>query len=102
MKMVLGCFASALLLAGCAGSGSFVAPAPEAWSFQQRAVTQSKDELTITTAVPGAEETRALTGLDLYGQGIQPVWLRVENNGDRTFWLVHKSVDPDYFSVLPS
>jgi hypothetical protein len=100
MNRALGCLASALLLAGCAGSGNFVAPSSDAWTFQQRAVTQSKDDLTITTAVPGAEETRALTGLDLYGQGIQPVWLRVENNGDRTYWLVHKSVDPDYFSPL--
>ena len=50
--------------------------------------------------MPSAEETRALFGLDLYAQGIQPVWLHAENSGDWRIRVALRSVDDDYFSPL--
>jgi hypothetical protein len=68
--------------------------------FLQRAQSQTQGPVTVRAAVPDAAETRALTGLDLYGQGIQPLWLEVSNRGDKplraTFW----SIDRDYFSPI--
>lgn len=41
----------------------------------QRALSEEQGPLRVTIAVPDAQETQSLTGLDLYSQGIQPVWL---------------------------
>ena len=51
-------------------------------------------------AVPDAAETMALTGLPLYEQGIQPVWLEVTNSGTDRLRLALWSIDPDYYSPL--
>lgn len=91
---------SSLLLAACAGTRVYVPSGASATAFQSRAVEQVNGPLRVRAAVPDAQETLALTGLDLHSQGIQPVWLEVENQGDSTFWLVHKSIDPDYFSPI--
>ena len=60
----------------------------------------SDGNLVVRTAVPDAEETQRLTGLDLYDQGIQPVWLQVENSGDRPARYAPVSTDPEYFAPL--
>ena len=69
-------------------------------AFLQRAQTQEADNITISAAVPDAAESAALTGLDLYEDGIQPVWLRVENRGDTPVRVALWSVDRDYFSPI--
>ncbi len=48
-------------------------------SFLNRAIEQQQDDLIVSVAVPDAEEAQALTGLDLYAQGIQPIWIKIEN-----------------------
>jgi len=50
--------------------------------------------------VPGADEMEALTSLDLYSQGIQPVWLRIENLGDKRIRVALWSIDDEYFSPM--
>jgi hypothetical protein len=92
-------FLLAILLPACATrpyEGSDV----NAASFISRAVIKENGELTVTAAVPDATETEALTGLDLYDQGIQPVWLKVENNGDTVARVATWSIDRDYFSPI--
>ena len=89
-----------LMLAGCAGSQIYTPSGAEARRFQERAVTQQKGDVVVSAAVPDQTETLALTGLDLYAQGIQPVWLKVQNRGQKPFWVMHKSMDPDYFSPI--
>ena len=86
------------LLTACASTyrGSDLGSA----SFLQRAQTQVEGDLTVRAAVPDAAETLALTGLDLYAQGIQPVWLEVENSGDHLARLSMWSIDPEYFSPI--
>ena len=54
----------------------------------------------VAAAVPDATETLALTGLDLYQQGIQPVWLEVTNLGERPVRTAVRSIDADYFSPM--
>ena len=50
--------------------------------------------------MPDAAETEALTGLPLYDQGIQPVWLEVTNSGPDRVRLSVWSIDSNYYSPL--
>ena len=91
--------ALALLLSGC-GSQSYRGADIDAASFLERAITQENGPMRVTAAVPDDAETRVLTGLDLYGQGIQPIWLEVENRGATPARIALWSIDRDYFSPI--
>jgi hypothetical protein len=88
-----------LLLAGC-GMQSYRGVSVDTAAFLQRAIVQEDADLRVTAAVPDAAETLALTGLDLYKQGIQPVWLKVENRGTNPVRTTMWSIDRDYFSPI--
>lgn len=99
VKFAVGLILISLTLAACATrpySGVDVGTA----SFLERGITQQQQDLVITAAVPDAEETEQLTGLDLYEQGIQPVWIKVENRGDERARAVLWSIDKEYFSPI--
>jgi hypothetical protein len=68
--------------------------------FLARAVSQENGAVRVTAAVPDAQETKALTGLDLYQQGIQPIWLEVENLGGSRIRVAPWSIDRHYFSPI--
>lgn len=59
---------------------------------------QTQRELTVTTAVPSAEETEAIFGADLYARNIQPVWVQVENRSDTALFLTPMGMDPAYYT----
>jgi hypothetical protein len=59
---------------------------------------QQDRNLTIATAVPSAEETREIFGMDLYAKNVQPVWVQVENRGDKSVYLTPMGLDPGYFT----
>lgn len=89
----------AMGLMGCASrpyEGSAVSAAP----FLQRSITQEDDSIRVTAAVPDRAETIALTGLDLYEQGIQPIWLKIENTASYRVRAAPWSIDRDYFSAI--
>ena len=69
-------------------------------SFLNRAIEQQQDDLIVSVAVPDAEEARALTGLDLYAQGIQPIWVKIENKGATKSRVALWSIDRDYFAPI--
>jgi hypothetical protein len=68
--------------------------------FSQRAQTKSEGNIQVTAAVPSAKENRELFGVDLYGKGIQPIWLKIENNDEKPAWLLPVGIDPEYFTPL--
>jgi len=68
--------------------------------FLDRAESQSDEDVRVTVAVLSAEESKELFGVDLARKGIQPVWLKVENHGDRPYHLMLAGVDPNHFSPL--
>lgn len=88
-----------LLITGC-GMQPYRGGSVDTASFLARAVVQEDASLRVTAAVPDAGETLALTGLDLYEQGIQPVWLKVDNAGDAPARITLWSIDRDYFSPI--
>jgi LssY C-terminus len=68
--------------------------------FIDRALVQQQGPLLVHAAVPGAREIEAITQFDLYEQGIQPVWLRIENTGDHPARVTLWSIDSEYFSPV--
>lgn len=96
---LLGLTLGILLIAGC-GMQPYRGASVEAAPFLARSIVQEDGPLRVTAAVPDAGETLALTGLDLYSQGIQPVWLKVENTGDAPARITLWSIDRNYFSPI--
>jgi len=68
--------------------------------FRDRLQSKYDKDVRVTTAVPSAEEAEAIFGVNLAGEEIQPVWIRVENHSDRTYYLVSAAVDPNHFSPI--
>ena len=68
--------------------------------FKARAQTQSKGNVRVTAAVLSAKESEAVFSLPLYDEGIQPVWLKIENDNELPVWFAPISVDPNYYAPL--
>jgi len=60
--------------------------------------TQASGPLTVTTAVPSAEEAEEIFKVDLYARNIQPVWIQIENSGDEVLQLSPMGIDELYFT----
>jgi hypothetical protein len=88
-----------IAISGCA-TQTFVPSTAESHGFVQRALSQTKDFVEVSAAVPSPEEVVELFGVDLYADGIQPVWLNIENTGDRHVRVTLFSIDEDYYSPL--
>ena len=84
------------LLAACGAPDDTVADS----GFRQRAFTQRDGDLTVSVAVLGAEESEAVFGAPLADKGIQPVWLRIRNDGRGPYVFLPAAMDPGYYSPL--
>jgi hypothetical protein len=63
-----------------------------------RTQEQTRDGVTVRVSIPpGAVATR-LFGAPLADHGIQPVWIRIENDSDVDYWLMPIALDADYYS----
>ena len=94
--------ATLVLAAGLSGCGGkhYVYEPVERGQFFAAAEEQAEGPVRVSTAVPGREDTKRIFGIDLYDQGIQPVWLQVENSGDNLARYAPVSTDPEYFAPL--
>ena len=88
-----------MLLAGCASGPDPALNLPEG-DFRERLVAQARDGVSVTAGVPSAKETKALFGEPLYKQGIQPVWLEIENRREEVISFLPVGLDPKYYSPL--
>jgi hypothetical protein len=70
--------------------------------FRERSQSKVNGEVRVTVAVLSDEESRQLVGVNLAGQEMQPVWVRVQNADSSPYWLMSAGLDPDYFSPLES
>lgn len=84
-----------LAVSACA---SFQPKPIEEVGFLDRAETQHNGNLKVTVAVPSIPEGNALFGAPIGKKGIQPVWLKIENNDPVNYWLFPIFIDPDYYS----
>ena len=86
-----------LAVAAC-GTRSYQPGGPDTLAFLDRANESSQGDITLRAALPTASETEALTGLGLYEQGIQPLWIEVTNASEESLRVALWSVDREYFS----
>ena len=86
-----------LVLSACA-SAPYRPASPESIPFRDRAQTQASGDISVSAAVPGADETRALFDIPLYDSGIQPIWLQIENRTNDWMRYAPVGTDREYFS----
>jgi len=103
VKRALPVFLSLILFVGCATTRTSTTFEPHSINevrFRDRAQTRSDTEVRVSAAVPTAEETRALFDANLISREIQPIWVKVENHSEHTYYLMSTASDPNYFSPL--
>ena len=89
------------LIIGCATapvSSSFDPRSINEVRFRDRSLSKHDDDVRVTVAVPSAEENKALFSANLALKEIQPIWVKVENHSDRTYYLISAATDPNHFS----
>jgi len=91
MSLIIGCATAQV-------SSSFSPRSINEVRFRDRAQSKYDDEVRVTVAVPSTEENKALFSANLALKEIQPVWVKVENHSDRTYYLISAAIDPNYFS----
>ena len=64
-----------------------------------RTQTQSRDGVTVSVSIPPGAFAAQKFGAPLAEHGIQPVWIRIENDSDFDYWLMNIALDPDYYSA---
>jgi hypothetical protein len=91
------------VLTGCAAfqtGTAYHADSINAVRFRDRSVSKADADVRVTVAVPTKEETQALFDVDLIKKEIQPVWVKIENHSEKTYYLLGTATDPNYFSPL--
>jgi hypothetical protein len=96
----LGVLLAVLLVSSGCATRPFEAREIDRTSFIDRIVTQEQGGVRVLAAVPTAEEVIAFTGLDLYDQGIQPVWLEIKNDEPHPVRVALFSIDDEYYSPM--
>ncbi len=91
--------ALALALAIFVGACAHVPPRADERPFLDRIETRSDSVVTVSAAVLSDRETKRVMGSGLAAQGVQPLWLEIENAGDEELLLMLVSIDSDYFSA---
>lgn len=93
-------FTLVFLLSGVLGACASFEPVPlEQLDYLDRAMTKERDGVRVTVSVLTRQEARKAFGKKLDKQLIQPVWIEIENNSDRDYWMMLHGLDPDYFSA---
>ncbi len=87
-----------VLVAACSSTPQ-TAPEYEG-SYLDRAQSQERDGIRVTAAVPSAAESKDIFGRPLYKRGVQPVWLKIENNRDEMVSFLPVGLDPVYFTPI--
>lgn len=88
-----------LILCACASSPELARTIPEG-DFRERIQTQEANGLRVSAGVPSAKETKDLFGMPLYKKGIQPVWLKIQNDRDTPVTFLPVGLDPQYYTAL--
>ena len=89
----------ALLLLFAVSRGTTAPPDSSARdSFASRSVSQQQGFVTVRVAVLTDDESQRYFGVMLADEGIQAVWLRVENNSDSILNYLPVTTDSNYFT----
>lgn len=86
-----------VVLALLAGTPSVAQTSEARLGFLSRAASRTDQDVQVSVAVLSDIESEALYGAPLADRSIQPVWVKVENKGDRAYWLLSPGLDPSFF-----
>ncbi len=92
-----------IFLAGCAvlqTPASFQPASINEVRFRDRVQIKADPDVRVSVAVPTGEEAKQLFQADLIRKEIQPVWVKVENHSEQTYYLLSTAVDSNSFSPL--
>jgi LssY C-terminus len=91
---------AAVVLAGCA-AGPTQPPAAETAQPLKLGRIQSLEQngVRVHIAIPSDDDASRFFGVNLAAHGLQPIWIRVENDTDVGYWLLPVAIDPDYYSA---
>lgn len=93
--------AALLLVASLGTACASFRPAPSGEvPFRERAASKTLGAVTVSAVVLGADETRRVLGAPAESTGVQPVWLRIQNDDDQDYYLLVNELDPDYFPAF--
>ena len=85
-----------MLVAACASAPSFTPPPAVSDAFlREMAVTKAEDGIRVSATIPSREEARSIFGIDLREQGIQPLWLEIENGREGDIYFLPTGLDPE-------
>ena len=82
------------MLAGCAAAP----PKTESLDYRARVERQSLGDVSVSAVVLSPRESEHVFHGPLASEGIQPIWLELENRGNNELYLMLLSLDPNYFS----
>ncbi len=70
-------------------------------SYTARATSQAmtQEKVTVSVAALRDTESAASFGLSLAERGVQPVWVKIENQSDRSYWFMPALMDRDFYSA---
>ncbi len=69
------------------GCASFKPTPIDQIPFKERIQTQERDGMRVSVSVLSRDEARQVFDVKLEKRGIQPVWLKIENNTDKAFCI---------------
>lgn len=95
---VLAVLAIALLLSAC-GRSYVLRSSDIEHPDISRIQTVTSDGIEVSLRIPPDDEAARTFGVTLADHGIQPIWMRLQNDSDTDYWLLPIAIDPDYFSA---
>lgn len=91
-----------VFLSGCASNplDSIFDPIPAA-ALSQDPIVRVLDggRLRLTLQVMEQEKIKRELGIDLNARRIRGIWVEIENQSDRPYWLLRSSLDGDYYPI---
>jgi hypothetical protein len=86
-----------VVLALLAGTPAVAQTSEARLGFLSRERSRTDQDVKVSVAVLSDNESEAIFGAPLADKSIQPVWVKIENNGDRAYWLLSPGLDPNFF-----
>jgi len=94
VNRLLAAVVIAFVLSGCAPD---MLPGAGGIPYKSRAVTRTEGGIRVSAAVLSAEESAAVYGVPLAKEGIQPVWIEVQDDDMVSYFLMSPGLDPNFF-----
>jgi hypothetical protein len=95
---LISIFLNLVMILGACGTSFEKPDSFDNTGLRNRSISATEDGIRVSATIPSLEESRNIFGIDLEKEGIQPLWLEIENNTDRQIFFLPTGLDPEYFS----